>query len=117
MTKKNKTWYERLLQDLDNSFAQAMGEEYPKLVSGEVEFTDGSSIVITLYRNNDIDVCYYHADDDNDRLCPNIEKFLEDNIPDWETLEENLRDFNMRVDEWQAHGFRDEADYWHYRLG
>ena len=64
----------------------------------------------------DIEVTVEHGDDNNRHETPNLEEFLESRIDiDWDAVKEYWRDNNL--DEWQAHGFRDEADFWHWKEG
>ena len=59
---------------------------------------------------------------DYDEQYPNIEKAVQEyvnanfNADEWYS---ELIDYNESLceDEWQSHGFRDEADYWRYRMG
>ena len=59
---------------------------------------------------------------DDDKKYPNIENAVQEYInekfdaDEWytEVLADNSR---YCEDEWQSHGFRDEADYLHYRMG
>lgn len=58
----------------------------------------------------------------SDKNRPNIEmaleKYLKENIAEGEFFTEVEDDYRDRtMDEWQRNGFRNEADYWHYRLG
>ena len=46
----------------------------------------------------------------------NLEAYLVEELEgclDWADVEAYWKE--MSLDEWQAHGFRDAADYWHYR--
>lgn len=109
-------WFNKLSKNLEEAFTEAHNiYDYPESVSADVNFNDGSFIEVELYKNNNLDVFIYHADEKVERECPNITKYLEDNLPDWEVLKEDYESYPQ--DEWQAHGFKDEADYWHYRLG
>ena len=53
-----------------------------------------------------------------ERYLKNFETFLSEQLADcidWDALEEKFQYDTM--DEWQAHGFRDEADFWHWKEG
>lgn len=53
---------------------------------------------------------------DNEHESPNLEAFLEKHIDlDWDAVTDAWREASM--DEWQAHGFRDEADFWRWKEG
>lgn len=56
----------------------------------------------------EVTVC---PDSDLDRRHTNIEQAITDALPLWDDVEVE------EYDEWNEHGFRDAADYWHYRLG
>jgi dTDP-D-glucose 4,6-dehydratase len=115
-TKKNN-WFKALKEGLTDNYNESRTEEeHPKSVFTSVDFRDGSAIEVTLYRDNHIEVDYYHADEDVDRDCQNITQYMEDNLPSWDELEKEWKE-SLPEDEWTAHGFRNEADYWHYRLG
>lgn len=114
--KQRWPWFARLLDNLDNAFNDVMAnDDYPKQVVADTDLDDGSTIEIELFRDNTLDVYFYRNKQTKEDNLPNIVQYLEDNLPDWDTLEEEYRDAVMDV--WQQHGFRDEADYWHYRMG
>ncbi len=105
-----------LNEHTEKEFFRTMEEhDNPKSVVADVHFEDGSFIEIELFRNNNTEVYYYHKENE-DRQCPNITQYIEDNLYSWEELMDAYDDAET-LDEWQANGFRDEADYWQYRLG
>lgn len=118
MSKNEKSWFDRLTEDITDSYFEARNSEYttPRAVLGIVHFDDGSFLEVELNKNNGVKVMPYHADEKCDRALPNITKFIEDNLISWDELCEQWEDV-LPEDEWQAHGFRNEADYWHYILG
>lgn len=64
------------------------------------------------------EVTIYHYNGDDERESPNLKKFLENELEgcvDWAVAEDCWREASM--DEWEAHGFRDEADYNRWRFG
>lgn len=92
MENNNKTWFDELTENLRSAYARTREvDDRPGSVVASVYFNDGCFIDIELYRNNDMDVFVYHADN-SDRPCPNIVKHIEDNIPDWYVLEEEYED-------------------------
>ena len=119
MSKTKKTWFDRLTENLHDRFFECMNEDrYCQQVLTSVNFDDGSFIEVELFRkNNSIDVYFYHADDDNDRECPNIEDYIQDNLPDWSALAEEYENAEPTTDEWNEHGFRDEVDFICYKYG
>lgn len=70
------------------------------------------------------EVIVYHDYEDNEDNpkygieSTNLQKFLEtelSNCVDWAACEEDYRYATM--DEWEEHGFRDAADFWHWKEG
>ena len=116
MNEERWPWMAELNKNTEKEFFRTMEEnDYPKSVVADVHFEDGSFIEIELFRNNNTEVYYYHKENE-DRQCPNITQYIEDNLYSWEELMDAYDDAET-LDEWQANGFRDEADYWQYRLG
>jgi hypothetical protein len=117
MSKDN--WFERLADNLRDAYFQKHNEEdYPRSVLADVHFDDGSFVEVELFKkNNSIDVYYYHADEKVERDCPNITRYIEDNLPDWSALMEEYEDADVEMDEWQSHGFADEVAYWRWKEG
>jgi len=116
MNEERWHWMAELNKNTEKEFFRTMEEsDNPKSVVADVHFEDGSFIEIELFRNNNTEVYYYHKENE-DRQCPNITQYIEDNLYSWEELMDAYDDAEP-LDEWQANGFRDEADYWRYRLG
>lgn len=112
-----KAWIEKLNASMTAAFFDAFNEQdNPRSVLASVEMGDGSFIETELHPDNTLDVYIYHADRKNERECPNITAYIEDSLIGWNELKEQYDDAQPE-DEWTAHGFRNEADYWHYRLG
>lgn len=110
----------RLIEDLSQALYDEMcqGCEDDTSFSGSVPTPHGQIEVYYHKVNGDwnLDVYVYHDDDDNEHETPNLEAYLADKIDiDRDAVEEYWRDYNM--DEWQSHGFRDEADFWHWKEG
>ena len=117
--KTRKPWIDRLNDNIEDAFFEAFNEQdSPRSVLASVEMGDGSFIETELHSDNTIDVYIYHADEENNvRECPNIVTYIEDNLVSWEELKQKYDDADIVMDVWQQHGFRNEADYWHYRFG
>ena len=108
---------EKLNRNMADAFFDAFNEkDNPRSVIASVEMGDGSTIETELHQDNNLDVYIYHADQNNERQCPNITQYIEENLIDWDELKDAYDDAEP-LDEWQTNGFRDEADYWQYRLG
>jgi hypothetical protein len=56
-------------------------------------------------------------DNDNEHDCPLLCKAIEEALPDWDAIEEEWQEENPEEDEYEAHGFRDEADYLNWKYG
>lgn len=82
---------------------------------GCVEFNDDCYVEVRIDERESLELTIYHSSDDNERPLPNVRQYIMDNIVSWEEVYNDWADDDM--DEWQANGFRDEADYWRYRLG
>lgn len=64
------------------------------------------------------EVCILHYEGDSQRENPNLTEYLERKLEgcvDWSAAEDYWREASM--DEWECHGFRDEADYNRWRFG
>ena len=79
------------------------------------------TIDLSYYKQNGkwlCEVCIMHYNGDDKRENPNLSDFLEKQLAgcvDWAAAEDCWREASM--DEWEAHGFRDEADYNRWRFG
>lgn len=56
-------------------------------------------------------------DNGSDHECPLLCKAIEDALPDWHETVEDWERESINEDEWDEHGFADEADYLRYRYG
>lgn len=83
--------------------------------------TDDYTIDLYYYKEKGkwlCEVCIMHYNGDDRRENPNLSEYLEKQLAgcvDWDVAEECWREADM--DEWQLHGFRDEADYNRWRFG
>lgn len=120
------TLIETWMADISNTVAEALQNAMedtdprypPKSVIAEYWFEDESYIEITLKNSNDVKVRIVHRDEDtNSRECPNVISYIEDNLPSWAEFWDEFLENNRPWDEWTEHGFRDAADYYHYRYG
>ena len=74
-------------------------------------FEDDSWIEISSENNDYYDIHFFTPDEDEKDL-PNFEKALYDAMPNWDDIE-----IEPEYDEWNEHGFRNAADYYHWRYG
>ena len=73
-------------------------------------------VTVSVSSGNYIEVLFEDDEYENLENAVNdyVEKEFDDN--DWlASVQEDVRDNSL--DEWQSHGFRDAADYYHYRYG
>lgn len=80
--------------------------------------TPGGGVVEVNYtmQGKDKDSCEVLVYGSKAENHDNLEEYLTDQLTctlDWDAVEDYWREVNM--DEWQAHGFRDAADYHRYR--
>ena len=91
--------------------------------------TDDGCIDLSYYYDKktrfwECEVTVYHDYEDNEDnpkhglSSENLQNFLAEelsNCVDWDVCEEEYREATM--DEWESHGFRDEADFWRWKMG
>lgn len=107
---------ERVYEKFENDYYD--GWDYQtKSILVDFYFDDGSFIEVEMNSKNEVDVFIYHKNEDNERDCPNLEAYIIDNLPSWDEYVALYEKTNVYEDEWTSHGFRNEADYWKYRLG
>lgn len=109
----------QLIDELSNALFEEMcqGCRDDEHFKASVDTNDGTIEVFYFRKNGkwQIEVCIYQDNDKGVELT-NFQKYLENNIEvDWDAVEEQWQENEM--DEWQAHGFRDEADFWHWKEG
>ena len=120
---------QKLINQCVDALNEAAYEDYtpkdiPKQFGTSIN-TDDGYIDLTMYREKfghySCEAVVSHDDESKnvpERYPRNLETFLSEQLKDcvdWDALEERFRDDNM--DEWQSHGFRDEADFWHWKEG
>lgn len=108
----------------ESAYGEYMPDDYPKNFGATVNTNDGYiDLWMTRCKNGDyaaeVNVCHDDESKNTDeRHAKNLEEFLAkelDDCIDWDALEERYQDDTE--DEWQAHGFRDAADYWGWKEG
>ena len=106
--------YEAMV-DAINEECNDNGSEDARSASCTVNTNDGY-IDLLMDRSGNIEVIITH-DNDNEGECPLLCKAIEDGLPDWSETVQQWEEDNPYEDEWTSHGFRDEADYIHWRYG
>jgi hypothetical protein len=101
---------EAIKSEIDSS-----GIGYATYAYATVDTNDGY-IDIELNNLNDASVVIVH-DNESEHDCPLLCKAIESALPDWDTIEEQWEEDNPEEDEYEAHGFRDEADYLNWKYG
>lgn len=104
---------EALKKEADEEFLP--DESHPTLFA-RVDTEQGS--ISLVYSKDECDVEIEH--DDNDHISCNLESYLKEELDgciDWSEVENDYWDALADMDEWNSHGFRDAADYWHWKEG
>lgn len=78
--------------------------------------TNDGFIELVIDHHSDTSVVIVH-DNGNEHDCPLLCKAIEEALPDWDAIEEEWQEENPEEDEYEAHGFRDEADYLNWKYG
>ena len=108
---------DRLYEAFQIAYNESDKEFPPKSVLCDMYFDDFCCIEVEITRSGDVNINAYHKDERNERECPNIEQYIVDNLPSWEEYYDAYCDSAEVFDEWTSHGFRNEDDYWRYRMG
>lgn len=107
---------DKLIQEIADKMEEAIQEakyEEERECCIEHYLNDGSWIEIASENNDYYDIHFYPADDEKDeKTLPNLAEAIYDAMPDWDDIE-----VEYEYDEWNEHGFRDAADYYHWRYG
>lgn len=108
----------------ESAYEEYTPDDYPKNFGATINTNDGYIdlwMVRHKYDHYTCEACVYHDDESKnteERQLKNLEEFLAkelDDCVDWDDLHERFIYDNE--DEWEAHGFRDEADFWHWKEG
>lgn len=78
------------------------------------EFDDESAIELELQDVDSMTVECFPAGSKEKKHYPNVEKAVYALDTNWDNVEVELE---TEYDEWNEHGFRDAADYYHWRYG
>ena len=113
-------WMQVIFERMYQAFEDAcIGNEgiVPEYISNDMNFDDGCFVEVEMERLGKTNINLYHKEIKNERSCPNVEQYILDNLPNWDEFYELYCENNRPTNEWIENGFRDEADYWRYRLG
>lgn len=116
------------LQEKANETWTPSWDRHDDTVSANVDTNDGYIDLFYYYDKKthfwECEVTVYHNyedDEDNPKHglnSENLQNFLAEELSDcvdWDVCEEEYRYATM--DEWEEHGFRDEADFWKWKMG
>ena len=109
----------KLIQDIkDELFVEACDWQDDTNIIYINHKTPGGGVIEVNYtmQGHDKDQCEVLVYGSKAENHENLEEYLTDQLTctlDWDAVEDYLREVNM--DEWQAHGFRDAADYWRWK--
>lgn len=95
-----------ILEDNDSTYIEYYLDDDDSIIEVET-FCDGK-LIINFYPK-DMDV--------NEKDYPNIREGIEAICPCWDEVTDEVKEENQPYDEWNEHGFRDEADYNNWRYG
>lgn len=102
------------LVEISRTMSQNIEENIKEgLTTAYMEYAaDDFNIIISTdnYDNVNVEIC-----SDKDKEYSNVEDAVRLSIPSWDTIEKIEEE--KEYDEWNEHGFRDEADYMSWRYG
>ena len=103
-----------IAQDMDAAIREAIQSD--ETTANLIYEHDGFCIEIeaNIYDDTYITVTSYN-DDKIGQPYPNVEDAIREVLPSWDDVRAQL-EYECE-DEWQAHGFRNAADYYNYRYG
>lgn len=113
LTKIKNECYDAMVEAIKSEL-NSEGIDCASYAFATVDTNDGY-IELSISRY-DTSVVIVH-DNDNEHDCPLLCKAIEEALPDWDVIEEEWQKENPEEDEYEAHGFRDEADYLNWKYG
>lgn len=114
LTKIKNECYEAMVEAIKSEIGSS-GIDYATYAYATVDTNDGF-IELKIDHHSDTSVVIVH-DNGNEHDCPLLCKVIEEALPDWDAIEEEWQEENPEEDEYEAHGFRDEADYLNWKYG
>lgn len=114
LTKIKNECYEAMVEAIKSEI-DSSGIEHATCACATVDTNDGY-IDLSINHHNDTSVVITH-DNESEHDCPLLCKAIESALPDWEAIAEQWEEDNPEEDEYEAHGFRDEADYLNWKYG
>lgn len=74
-------------------------------------------IYVSINENDEVNVFVVHStcEEDVDTRLTNIIEAVKGVVPTWDEIVEQCKEDAIWADEWQRNGFRNAADYNHYR--
>ena len=114
LTKIKNECYEAMVEAIKSEL-NSEGIDWAYNACATVDTNDGF-IELVIDHHSDTSVVIVH-DNGNEHDCPLLCKAIEEALPDWDAIEEEWQEENPEEDEYEAHGFRDEADYLNWKCG
>ena len=114
LTKIKNECHEAMVEAIKSEIGSE-GIDWAYNACATVDTNDGY-IELVIDHHNDTSVVIVH-DNGNEHDCPLLCKAIEENLPDWDAIEEEWQEENPEEDEYEAHGFRDEVDYLNWKYG
>lgn len=113
LTKIKNECYDAMVEAIKSEL-NSEGIDCARCAYATVDINDGY-IELSINRY-DTSVVIVH-DNGNEHDCLLLCKAIEEALPDWDAIEEEWQEENPEEDEYEAHGFRDEADYLNWKYG
>ena len=113
LTKIKNECYDAMVEAIKSEL-DSEGIDCASYAFATVDTNDGY-IELSISRY-DTSVVIVH-DNDNEHDCPLLCTAIEKALPDWYAIEDEWQAENPEEDEYEAHGFRDEADYLNWKYG
>lgn len=114
LTKIKNECHEAMVEAIKSEIGSE-GIDWAYNACATVDTNDGF-IELVIDHHNDTSVVIVH-DNGNEHDCPLLCKAIEQELPDWYAIEDEWQAENPEEDEYEAHGFANEADYIHWRYG
>ena len=107
----------KLIEECSARLQEAVEEEIDaEDYNATVETNDGYVYLTLINYGGSYDIEIEIDHNENMRRSPNLEEFLTEKVDiNWEGAKDVWREATM--DEWESHGFRDEADFWYWKEG
>ena len=111
---KNHKFLRDITRLMEDAIREALSDE-EKEATIEYPYNGGYIEITTDWRGNTEVMVVSDEEEKEERDYSNVIDAILVVVPEWNDVVEQVKRENE--DEWQAHGFRDAADYWHWKEG